>query len=229
MWAAPKLIDWLLELPCVQLKPFKDSLFLSLACWGKKRKKRGNQALKIQIVLLEVQQISSELALAANSTVAEHGANRKIQSLSIRHSLSGVWCRGGSAVQRHRSTEQHLPKRKQTTFLGVTTSPHCHQIFQKLILQAKIRSRMFNKACESLLKSIHRHSACKKSLNVLFFFFFWADPRAAPVVHLIPFVWWHKRSRGRAHNNMEKVEDTLHRKGVIAGCNGSVQVENGKY
>lgn len=60
-------------------------------------------------------------------------------------------------------------------------------------------------------------------------FFFWADPRAAPVVHLIPFVWWHKRSRGRAHNNMEKVEDTLHRKGVIAGCNGSVQVENGKY
>lgn len=133
-------------------------------------------------------------------------------------------------MQKHRSTEQHLPKWKQTTFLGFTTSPHSHQIFQKLIFQSQIRSRMFNKACESLLKSIHRHSACKKSVNVFIFgCFFLADPRAAPVVHLIPFVWWHKRSRGRAHNNMEKVEDTLHCKGVIAGCNGYVQVENGKY
>lgn len=25
-------------------------------------------------------------------------------------------------------------------------------------------------------------------------------------------------------HNMEKVEDTLHREGLIAGCNGSVQV-----
>lgn len=96
--------------------------------------------------------------------------SKEIQSLSSGHTAliaSDVWgvrCRNTTAMNTN------CQKRKQTRFLGLTTSttfsPNAPKpfIFQS---QIQTRSHMFNKAYP-LPKSIHRHSACKKSPNLLF-------------------------------------------------------------
>lgn len=156
---------------------------------------------------------------------ARQNPQQQIPSLSTGHPLNckqcvGVWCTNTTAWTHHRQ------KGNRQDSWGLPLQRHFHQILQSYFCSRLEAICLTRPSLSSNLFIATQHG---KSHQISFF-----PPLQIPERRLL-YIWsllyGSRRGPGaKLDNNVEKVEDTLHREGVIGGCNGPAEgFWDGKY
>lgn len=144
---------------------------------------------------------------------------QNIEQMQKLDTLSTEWCRGGSAVQKRCIVEKSTCRNGNKKHSWWLPLQHTFTKYSKAYFPVSWSGAVFNK---SLLKSIHRHSACKKVAECPVL----SRSQSGACCTSDPFcvVAWEEHMTLWRKWRLRYIA-----KGVMGGCNGSVQEWNGKY